>query len=67
MEKARKIKKISISDSGLATIQDKFGVSKSMVYNALAYRTNSTKAIEIRSYALNEGGAKEIYDYIFEA
>lgn len=58
MEKLVRKKKILIVKDKIPSIMEKFGCCQSMVYNALAYRSNSRKAKEIRKEALNRGGQK---------
>lgn len=44
----------------IPNLMKKFGCGKSSVYNALAFRSYSQQAVDIRSYALNFCGAEKV-------
>ena len=60
MKKVVKIEKILIDKDKIPKIMKIFGCCKSTVYNALAYRSNSQQAQDIRSCALNRYGAEPV-------
>lgn len=59
MKKVVKIEKILIDKDKIPKIMKIFGCGKATVYNALAYRSNSQQAQDIRSFALNRYGAEK--------
>ena len=59
MKKVVKIEKILIDKDKIPKIMKIFGCGKATVYNALAYRSNSQQAQDIRSCALNRYGAEK--------
>mgnify|MGYP000566726865 CR=1 FL=1 len=59
MKKVVKIEKILIDKDKIPKIMEIFGCGKATVYNALAYRSNSQQAQDIRSFALNRYGAEK--------
>lgn len=60
MNKVVKIEKILIDKDKIPKIMKIFGCGKTTVYNALAYRSNSQQAQDIRSCALNRYGAEPV-------
>lgn len=60
MKKLVKIEKILIDKDKIPKIMKIFGCGKATVYNALAYRSNSQQAQDIRSCALNRYGAEPV-------
>jgi hypothetical protein len=60
MKKVVKIEKILIDKDKIPKIMKIFGCCKSTVHNALAYRSNSKQAQDIRSCALNRYGAEPV-------
>lgn len=60
MSKIIKVEKILVSPKEIRQIMEVFGCTKVMVYNALAFRTNSAKAASIRSAALNAHGGVRV-------
>lgn len=60
MNKVVKIEKILIDKDKIPKIMKIFGCGKSTVYNALAYRSNSQQAQDIRSCALIRYGAEPV-------
>ena len=60
MKKVVKIEKILIDKDKIPKIMKIFGCGKATVYNALAYRSNSQQAQDIRSCALNRYGAEPV-------
>lgn len=56
MSKIIKVEKILVSPREIRLMMDVFGCTKTMVYNALAFRSNSTMAADIRSAALKTHG-----------
>lgn len=60
MNKVVKIEKILIDKDKIPKIMKIFGCGKATVYNALAYRSNSQQAQDIRSCALNRYGAEPV-------
>lgn len=59
MSRVIKIKKILVSSSAVEKIMSIWGCSKATVYNALAFRSKSKLASEIRNAALNSYGGVE--------
>lgn len=55
-----KQKKIKVSRTSLDTLAAMFNCTVTKVYNALAYRSNSESAEEIRQEALQNYGGKEV-------
>lgn len=60
MNKVVKIEKILIDKDEIPKIMKIFGCGKTTVYNALAYRSNSQQAQDIRSCALYRYGAEPV-------
>ena len=60
MKKVVKIEKILIDKDKIPKIMKIFGCCKSTVHNALAYRSNSKQAQDIRSCATNRFGAEPV-------
>lgn len=60
MKKVVKIEKILIDKDKIPKIMKIFGCGKATVYNALAYRSNSQQAQDIRSCALYKYGAEPV-------
>lgn len=60
MNKVVKIEKILIDKDKIPKIMKTFGCGKTTVYNALAYRSNSQQAQDIRCCALNRYGAESV-------
>ena len=60
MNKVVKIERILIDKDKIPKIMRIFGCGKTTVYNALAYRSNSQQAQEIRSCALYRYGAEPV-------
>ena len=60
IKKIVKIEKILIDKDKIPKIMKIFGCGKATVYNALAYRSNSQQAQDIRSCALNRYGAEPV-------
>lgn len=60
MNKVVKIEKILIDKDKIPKIMKIFGCSKTTVYNALAYRSNSQRAQDIRFCALKRYGAEPV-------
>lgn len=56
MSKIKKMEKILVSPKEIKIMMDIFGCTKSMVYNALAFRSNSSLASDIRTAALKTHG-----------
>lgn len=60
MKQRTRIEIISVQPSCIALLMEKHGVAESSVYNALAFRSYSQKAEDIRRDALeNFGGVKD--------
>ena len=59
MIKIVRIRKIFVDERKIPTLMKKFGASKSPIYNALRYHTNSELAALIREAAINEFGGVE--------
>lgn len=59
MSRIIKIKKILVSSSAVEKMMSIWGCSKATVYNALAFRSKSKLASEIRNTALNSYGGVE--------
>lgn len=59
MIKIVRFRKIFVDERKIPTLMKKFGVSKSTIYNALRYHTNSEQASLIREAAINEFGGVE--------
>ena len=55
-----KTKKIKVSKQTLEVLAAKHGCTITKVYNALAYRSNSDDAEQIRQEALSNYGGKEV-------
>lgn len=55
-----KQKKIKVSRTSLDTLAAMFGCTETKVYNALAFRSNSESAEQIRREALQNYGGKEV-------
>lgn len=60
MKKVVKKEKILMDVDKIPNLMKKFGCGKSAVYNALAFRSYSQQAVDIRSYALNFCGAEKV-------
>lgn len=60
MKKVVKIEKILIDKDKVPKIMKIFGCGRTTVYNALAYRSNSQLAQDIRSCALYHYGAEPV-------
>lgn len=60
MNKVVKIEKILIDKDKIPRIMKVFGCSRTTVYNALAYRSGSQLAQDIRSCALTRYGAESV-------
>lgn len=58
MNETTKIERISVSKANLSKMADRYGCSKVTVYNALAGRSHSEQAKELRVVAINEYGGK---------
>lgn len=54
MIQARKFDKILVAEPKINVIAQEFGCSKVCVYNALAYRSNSKLACDIRRLAIDK-------------
>lgn len=59
MSKIIKTKRILVSSSAILKIISIYGCSKASVYNALAFRSRSKLASDIRATALNSYGGVE--------
>ena len=59
MIKIVRFRKIFVDERKIPTLMKKFGASKSTIYNALRYHTNSELASLIREAAINEFGGVE--------
>lgn len=59
MSRIIKTKKILVSPNAIEKIMGVWGCSKGTVYNALAFRSKSKLAAELRSAALNTYGGVE--------
>ena len=55
-----KQKKIKVNRTSLAALAAMFGCTVTKVYNALAFRSNSDSAEQIRQEALQNYGGKEV-------
>ena len=58
-----KQKKIKVSKQTLEELAARWGCTKTKVYNALAYRSNSESSEKIRQEALNNYGGKEVTEF----
>jgi hypothetical protein len=61
----RKKKKIKVSSSNINKLAQHFGVCRTAVWNALAFRSYSALSEKIRKQALENYGGKEVQDIIF--
>ena len=59
MIKIVRFRKIFVDERKIPTLMKKFGASKSTIYNALRFHTNSELASLIRESAINEFGGVE--------
>ena len=59
MIKIVRFRKIFVDERKIPSLMKKFGASKSTIYNALRYHTNSELAALIREAAINEFGGVE--------
>lgn len=62
---AKKIKIIKVSLEGQKKLAERYGCRRETIYNALAFRSQSKQAEEIRQDALNEFGGVKTDKVIF--
>ena len=55
----KKTQVITINEEAKTALCDRYGISISGLYNALGFRSNSKRAVEIRRDALAEFGGKK--------
>lgn len=60
----KKVKKIKVTPENLRKLAKAFGACESGVFNALAYRSNSERAIMIRKQAIENYGGAEVTETI---
>ena len=61
----KKIKIIKVSLEGREMLAARYGCRRETIYNALAFRSQSKQAEEIRNDALNEFGGEETERVVF--
>ena len=61
----KKIKIIKVSLEGRKMLAERYGCRRETIYNALAFRSQSKQAEEIRNDALNEFGGIETDRIVF--
>lgn len=61
----KKIKIIKVSHEGCKKLVERYGCRRETIYNALAYRSQSKQAEDIRQDALNEFGGVETERVVF--
>ena len=66
MAKIVRITKIIVPKDQISVLMTRFGYKKVAVYNALAYRSQSSVAQQIRKMALDSLGGKKVRVPMFE-